>query len=114
MKIFKYSHHVKRNMKPTITAKAGTTAQQRTMGTMPVATEQGPFHQQNCKSRLPPADCHTFSALVNTAEDTCRLQPALLRYSQLIPRSPPALPSYPHQTAWLSQASSSTYPTLKR
>jgi len=30
------------------------------------------------------ADCHTFNVLVNTA--------ALFRYSQLIPRSPPALP----------------------
>src|SRR6218665_3672224 len=38
----------------------------------------------------------------------------LLRYSQLIPRSPPALPPYPRQTAWPLQASSSIYPTLKR
>ena len=29
-------------------------------------------------------------------------------------RSPPALPPYPHQTAWPQQASSSIYPTLKR
>src|SRR6218665_2594074 len=27
--------------------------------------------------------------------------------------SPPALPPYPHQTAWPPQASSSIYPTLK-
>ena len=57
-----------------------------------------------------PADCQTFNSLVNTAED--RL--LLLRYSQIIPRSPPALPPYPHQTAWPPQASSSIYPTLKR